>query len=98
MPGVNQSGTLEHWHTELGWQCLEGTGNAVPIEAKVGDVVVFSSLTPHRTGPKRTSEERKSYILQYCHEGSVKVSGAVNETQNAPDRQYPIVINGKPVA
>ena len=98
MPGVSQRGTLEHWHTDLGWQCLDGVGNAVPIEAKAGDVVVFSSLAPHRTGPNRTSAERKSYILQYCHEGSVKVSGSLNEPQNHPERQYPIVANGLAVA
>ena len=98
MPGISRRGTLEHWHTDLGWQCLKGMEKAVPIEAKAGDVVVFSSLTPHRTGPNVTSEERKSYILQYCHEGSVKISGGVHEPQNNPERQYPIVINGEPVA
>ena len=97
MPGVSQMGTAEHWRTELGWQCIEGMENAVPVEAKAGDVVVFSSLTPHRTGPNRTSGERKSYILQYCHEGSVKLSEALEEEQNNPDRQYPIVVNGQAV-
>ena len=69
----------------------------MPVEAKAGDVVVFSSLTPHRTGPNRTLGERKSYILQYCHEGSVKLSEALEEEQNNPDRQYPIVVNGQAV-
>ena len=97
MPGISQRGTLEHWQTDLGWQCLEGMEEAVPVEAKAGDIVVFSSLTPHRTGPNRTPDDRKSYILQYCHEGSVKVSGDIKEPQNHPDRQYPIVANGKVV-
>ena len=98
MPDISQSGTLEHWETDLGWQCLEGMEQAIPLEAQAGDVVVFSSLTPHRTGPNMTSGERKSYILQYCHEGSVKVSGSSREPQNHPDRQYPIVVNGRAVA
>ncbi len=103
MPGVNQIGTLEHWHTDLGWQCLEGMTNAVPVEARAGDVVVFSSLTPHRTGPNTTDLERKSYILQYSHADSVMVAHddqkAINRRpQDNPDRQYPIVVNGKAVA
>nr|MCS5573029.1 phytanoyl-CoA dioxygenase family protein [Pseudomonadales bacterium] len=98
MPGISRRGTLEHWQTDLGWQCLEGMEEAVPVEAKAGDMVVFSSLTPHRTGPNRTPDDRKSYILQYCHEGSVKVSGDIKEPQNHPHRQYPIVANGKAVA
>jgi len=100
---VNQIGTLEHWHTDLGWQCLEGMTNAVPVEARAGDVVVFSSLTPHRTGPNTTDLERKSYILQYSHADSVMVAHddqkAINRRpQDNPDRQYPIVVNGKAVA
>ena len=98
MPGISRRGTLDHWQTDLGWQCLEGMEEAVPVEAKAGDMVVFSSLTPHRTGPNRTPDDRKSYILQYCHEGSVKVSGDIKEPQNHPHRQYPIVANGKAVA
>ena len=98
MPGISRRGTLEHWQTDLGWQCLEGMEEAVPVEAKAGDMVVFSSLTPHRTGPNRTPDDRKSYILQYCHEGSVKVSGDIKEPQNHPHRQYLIVASGKAVA
>lgn len=71
MPGIHRGGTLEHTRTDLGWQCLEGLDGAVPVEARRGDVVVFSSLTPHRTGPNKTTEERKAYILQYCHDGSM---------------------------
>ncbi|HCC45006.1 MAG TPA: hypothetical protein DEQ32_11435 [Gammaproteobacteria bacterium] len=103
MPGINQQGTLEHWHTDLGWQCLEGIEDAVPLEAKAGDVIVFSSLTPHRTGPNKTDKERKSYILQYCQEGSVMVAhddeNALNHRpQNHPNRQYPIVVDGEGVS
>ncbi|SVB59261.1 uncharacterized protein METZ01_LOCUS212115, partial [marine metagenome] len=58
MPGISRRGTLEHWQTDLGWQCLEGMEEAVPVEAKAGDIVVFSSLTPHRTGPNRTPDDR----------------------------------------
>jgi len=33
--------------------------------------VLFSSLTPHRTGPNLTESCRKAYILQYAPEGAV---------------------------
>lgn len=97
MPGVNRMGTLKHWPTELGWECLKDSEGAVPVEANAGDVVVFSSLTPHRTGPNRTDIERKSYILQYCHDGSVKITDDGEERQNHPRRQFPVVLNGQPV-
>ena len=98
MPGISRLGTIEHWQTDLGWQCLRGLEGAVPIEARAGDVVVFSSLTPHRTGPNHTASDRKSYILQYCHDHSVKISeDAEDQPQNDPDRQFPIVVNGEAV-
>jgi len=98
MPGVHKAGTIEHWQTELGWQCLEGMKNAVPVEAKAGDVVVFSSLTPHRTGPNHTDMERKSYILQYCHDHSLMFSDDnAGVTQDNPDRQFLVTNNGVPV-
>ena len=31
--------------------------------------MVFSSLTPHSTGPNRTGEVRKAYIVQYAPTG-----------------------------
>ena len=67
----------------------EVSADTVPVPARAGDVVVFSSLTPHRTGPNLTGETRKSYILQYAPDGAV-----VHETDgrsalaNDPDRQY----------
>jgi ectoine hydroxylase-related dioxygenase (phytanoyl-CoA dioxygenase family) len=99
MPGVHRSGTLEHWHTDLGWQCLKGMEGAVPLEAKAGDIVVFSSLTPHRTGPNHSAQERKAYILQYCHDGSRMFprEGEQDLPQNHPERQFIVVRNGRPV-
>ncbi|MEC4672719.1 MAG: phytanoyl-CoA dioxygenase family protein, partial [Nitrospirota bacterium] len=49
----------------LGFQCVEEPPDAVCVPAKAGSIVVFSSLTPHATGPNRTSSPRKTYIVQY---------------------------------
>lgn len=40
-----------------------------------GDVVVFSSLTPHLTGPSVTDGVRKAYILQYAPAGAEVLKG-----------------------
>ena len=66
VPKLHRLGTLAHRLGRLGYECLSDPEDAVPVEAKAGDVVVFSSLTPHRTGPNLTTEERKAYILQYA--------------------------------
>ena len=37
-----------------------------PLQVPAGGAVVFSSLTPHLTGPNTTDGVRKAYILQYA--------------------------------
>jgi len=101
MPGVHRQGTVKHWLTDLGWQCLKDSGNAVPAPAKAGSIVVFSSLTPHRTGPNLTDEIRKAYILQYAPDGAMKLEGDQNVRdpvllpQTDPRRQFFIIKKGK---
>jgi phytanoyl-CoA hydroxylase len=91
-PGLHRLGTVVHEATELGWKCLDDPDGAIAIPARKGDVVVFSSLTPHRTGPNLTAGVRKSYILQYAPEGAVAwPAGAAKAVpQNDPVRQYRI--------
>jgi len=102
MPGLHKHGTLAHHTSDLGYVCLEGwPQHAVPVEASAGDIVVFSSLTPHATGANRTDDVRKSYIVQFAPEG------ACNVTQNAAGtiervacndelRQFPVLRAGAP--
>jgi ectoine hydroxylase-related dioxygenase (phytanoyl-CoA dioxygenase family) len=71
VPGIHRRGTLAHQWTALGFQCFPDHAEAVPMPAKKGDIVVFSSLTPHRTGPNLTTMTRKSYILQYTADGAM---------------------------
>jgi phytanoyl-CoA hydroxylase len=87
--GLHRFGTLEHSYVEpLGWQCFDQPP-AEPVLAEVepGDIVVFSSLTPHLTGPNLTAETRKAYILQYAPFGAAVVQGAPME--GAPTGRVP---------
>jgi phytanoyl-CoA hydroxylase len=89
VPGVHRLGTLEHKATRLGYQCFWDAPEAVAVLARKGDIVVFSSLTPHRTGANLTAEVRKSYILQYAPDGArIWREGAQGVVQNDPARQY----------
>jgi phytanoyl-CoA hydroxylase len=91
MPGLHRMGTLEHHVTRLGFECLTPpVEGAVAVPARKGDIVVFSSLTPHRTGPNLTGEVRKSYILQYAGDGARVRRGAedAGTVQDDPERQY----------
>jgi phytanoyl-CoA hydroxylase len=90
VPGMHLDGTLRHHWTDLGFRCLDGTpreAQALPLKA--GSIAVFSSLTPHRTGPNLTADVRKAYILQYAPDGAV-VHPRDGEpvTASDPGRQY----------
>lgn len=88
-PGIHKMGTLHHDQGPLGLECLKEPKDTVAVPARIGDVVVFSSLTPHRTGPNLTAESRKSYILQYAPDGARvhKHDGTV-VTADDPERQF----------
>jgi phytanoyl-CoA hydroxylase len=96
-PGLHKLGTLEHWRTDIGFACLEACADAVPVPARSGDAIVFSSLTPHRTGPNlRLGTVRKAYVLQYCVEGTVTVAtDGARTAQNDPVRQFKVLEPGR---
>lgn len=97
IPGGHLRGTLAHRLTGLGFVCREEDGpEAIPVPARAGSIVVFSSLMPHRTGPNVTKQVRKSYILQYAPDGARIVQQ--DTLCNAPDRQFSVLKDGKPVA
>ena len=74
----------------MGFQCLDDSTGAIAVEAPAGSIVVFSSLTPHRTGPNLTDSTRKAYILQYAPDGAevVDVATGTRVRQNDPSRQF----------
>ncbi len=104
VPGLHRAGTLLHRYNDpLGWEIFETHPDAVAAPVRKGGVVVFSSLTPHLTGPNTTDSIRKSYILQYAPDGASVLHGDITQPPvstslaNDPKRQFPIVVNGLPV-
>lgn len=97
-PGLHRQGTYNHWHTPLGFRCFDSVADAVFVPAKAGDVIVFSSLAPHRTGPNlKVGTVRKAYILQYAPDGAMAFPRGGDGTpvpQNNPERQFKILDNG----
>ncbi len=105
VPGVHRLGTLRHrWVEPIGWQCLDDPPGAVAAPVPAGGAVVFSSLTPHSTGPNTTDATRKAYILQYAVAGTHVLEGDPREgppsgrvPQDDPGRQFPVLRDGRPV-
>jgi ectoine hydroxylase-related dioxygenase (phytanoyl-CoA dioxygenase family) len=102
--GLHRRGTLQHQYVDpLGFECFSEPPSQVAVaEAAVGSVVVFSSLTPHLTGPNTTDAVRKAYILQYAPAGAEKLFGdpaagppTTRERQDNPERQFPVARGGK---
>lgn len=103
VPRLHRLGTLAHEYSETGFVCLEGHPDAVAVPAPAGSIVVFSSLTPHCTGPNRSPDVRKAYIVQYAPDGAavtrVGPGGvATRITADDPDRQFEILRAGRPVS
>jgi phytanoyl-CoA hydroxylase len=106
VPGLHRHGTLEHHYVEpLGWECLDDPPGSVAAPVAAGGAVVFSSLTPHLTGPNLTAEVRKAYIVQYAPAGAEQLVGdpaagppTARVPCDAPDRQFPVVLGGRLVA
>ena len=102
VPGLHRQGTLAHDYSDIGFVCLRDPAEAVAVPARAGSIVVFSSLTPHSTGPNRTDCTRKAYIVQYAPDGAVVVRpqrGGPCQRVVADDeaRQYEVLRGGQAV-
>jgi phytanoyl-CoA hydroxylase len=105
VPGVHRLGTMRHRYVEpLGWECFSDPEEAVPAPVGAGGIVVFSSLTPHLTGPNTTDDVRKAYILQYAPAGAQALQGdpdagppSSEQACDDPKRQFPVLQDGRPV-
>ena len=99
VPGLHREGTLSHRWTDLGFQCFKDHPQAQVLPVRAGSIAVFSSLTPHRTGPNLTAHTRKSYILQYAPDGALMhPQGQTPLPANNPLWQFPILKGGLAVA
>ena len=95
-------GTLEHRYVHpLGMSCFDDRPDAIPATVASGGAVLFSSLTPHRTGPNTTGSTRKTYILQYAPDGAEVLHGdpqvgppTQRVAQDDPARQYVVLRDG----
>jgi ectoine hydroxylase-related dioxygenase (phytanoyl-CoA dioxygenase family) len=103
-PGLHKHGTLRHyWVDPLGFECFSEPGEVAVAAVKAGGAVVFSSLTPHLTGPNTTASSRKAYIVQYAPEGAVALRGdtkqppAEREPCTNPEWQFPVLAGGESV-
>lgn len=100
LPGLHRRGTLIHDATPEGL-ALRGSDHpeiastAIALEARAGDIVVFSSLTPHRTGANRTDRVRKALILQFMPDGMqlIERNGAIKPLKD-PVRNPLILCHG----
>ena len=103
VPGLHTMGTLRHHITDTGLVCFDESADAVPAPVSAGGMVVFSSLTPHCTGPNRTQGVRKAYIVQYAPDGAEVIladarPGSERAPANAPGRQFSVLTDGVQVA
>jgi phytanoyl-CoA hydroxylase len=104
-PGAHRTGTLAHSYLHpLGLQCFADHPDATAAPVRAGGAVVFSSLTPHRTGPNTTEAVRKTYILQFAPDGVEVLRGDPGQDsptsralQNDPDCQYLVLRDGEQV-
>ena len=99
VPRLHRLGTLAHEYSDIGFVCLREPADPVPVPASAGSIVVFSSLTPHSTGPNRTNGVRKAYIVQFAPDGAEVVrpapDGTLTRTRADNEaRQYEVVRRG----
>lgn len=102
--GMHRRGTLVHRYVDpLGWEVFaDPPVEVVPAPVPAGGAVVFSSLTPHMTPANLTDAVRKAYILQYIPTGAVTLEGSADAAPprcvptDDPQRQFPVVRDGRP--
>lgn len=104
VPGAHREGTLEHRSTPIGEECWGDWDEAVDVPVAAGDVVVFSSLTPHATRRNTTDHVRKAYIVQYIPDGAVARHGdpagppGPPRLLDDPVMNELLLVGGRPVA
>lgn len=70
VPGSHHGGQREHErhgvHAVIPKEAFDAA-SAVPLDAKAGDLLIFSSLLIHQTvGNKTADKHRRAWVVQYC--------------------------------
>lgn len=66
VPGSHKRGLLPHTFKGVGqMEVDEEVGEHVTIDADAGDVILFSSLMLHCTGPNEADSKRVAYVAEY---------------------------------
>ena len=70
----------KHWWNEAEKEYVgyDGPDPGIPAEVPAGSVVVFSSLTLHRSSPNTTAKSRRGYVVQYSGEPIIDPSTGKN--------------------
>ncbi|MFQ5347834.1 MAG: phytanoyl-CoA dioxygenase family protein [Rhodothalassiaceae bacterium] len=103
LPSLHRLGTLLHDDTPDGI-AVRGSDDpeiatkAIPCPVAAGDMVIFSSLTPHKTGANVANHVRKAYIVQLMPWGLAFVDAkGGRRVQEDPVLNLPILRHGRPV-
>jgi len=66
-PGSHHQGVRPHEPTDwVFFRAYEGEETGVAVPQAEGDVLCFSSLTMHHTGPNHSRRPRRSWVIQFC--------------------------------
>lgn len=91
VPGSHTAGVRPHVETSIGRAADPGERSGVAVPAHAGDVLAFSSLLLHKSGPNLSTSERKAFIVQYAP------VGAYSEADGKPVSRGAVARGGRPV-
>lgn len=67
LPGSHTRGTVKHRAAGPSFRSgYDGPEPGIAVPVKRGEVLLFSSLILHRSGPNVTERPRRSWIIQFC--------------------------------
>ncbi len=95
LPGSHKQGIFPHTDDGEGHLVgYQGTEKGECVALKKVDVLVFSALILHSTGPNHTDRKRRAYVLQYCDSVTIRKGDSAEDYL----RKMPMVFqDGKPV-
>jgi ectoine hydroxylase-related dioxygenase (phytanoyl-CoA dioxygenase family) len=95
IPGSHKWGYLEHQRDPVTGEKIpriKDDSAAIPVEVPAGTVVIFSSLTLHRSGANTSSGYRYAYVPQYHVPDVIRV-----DTGKRFGDLYPVLRGGQRV-